>query len=87
MIPGDGIGPEISASVKRIFAANDVPIVWEDVSVTPFLRNGVTTIPDEARDSVNRNKVALKGPLGTPIGKGHVSMNLTLRRLRSILIN
>ncbi|KAJ3368236.1 NAD-dependent isocitrate dehydrogenase [Kappamyces sp. JEL0680] len=39
MIPGDGIGPEISASVKRIFAANNVPIEWEDVDVTPFLRN------------------------------------------------
>lgn len=61
MIPGDGIGPEISASVKQIFQAAEVPIVWEDVNVTPFLRNGVTTIPDEARDSVNRNKVALKG--------------------------
>lgn len=66
--------------MKLIFAANKVPIVWEDVNVTPFLRNGITTIPDAARDSVNRNKVALKGPLATPIGKGHVSMNLTLRR-------
>ncbi|KAJ3306255.1 NAD-dependent isocitrate dehydrogenase [Kappamyces sp. JEL0829] len=87
MIPGDGIGPEISASVKRIFAANNVPIEWEDVDVTPFLRNGVTTIPDEARDSVNRNKVALKGPLATPIGKGHVSMNLTLRRTFDLYAN
>jgi isocitrate dehydrogenase (NAD+) len=80
MIPGDGIGPEISKSVKRIFTANNVPITWEDVDVTPFLKNGVTTIPDAALDSVNKNKVALKGPLATPIGKGHVSMNLTLRR-------
>jgi isocitrate dehydrogenase (NAD+) len=61
MIPGDGIGPEISLSVKQIFAAERVPIVWEDVSVTPFLRNGITTIPDAARDSVNKNKIALKG--------------------------
>ena len=95
MIPGDGIGPEISVSVKRIFEANNVPIVWEDVDVTPFLRGGVTTIPDEARDSVNRNKVALKGlvqklivgPLATPIGKGHVSMNLTLRRTFDLYAN
>ena len=60
---GDGIGPEISKSVKRIFEANLVPIVWEDVDVTPFLKNGVTTIPDAARESVNKNKVALKGTL------------------------
>ena len=58
---GDGIGPEISKSVKRIFEANNVPIVWEDVDVTPFLKNGVTTIPDSALHSVNKNKVALKG--------------------------
>jgi isocitrate dehydrogenase (NAD+) len=87
MIPGDGIGPEISHSVKRIFAAEKVPIEWEDVDVTPFLKNGITTIPDEALHSVNRNKVALKGPLATPIGKGHVSMNLTLRRTFDLYAN
>lgn len=87
MIPGDGIGPEISASVKKIFAADGVPIVWEDVDVTPFLKNGVTTIPDAALESVNKNKVALKGPLATPIGKGHVSMNLTLRRTFDLYAN
>jgi isocitrate dehydrogenase (NAD+) len=87
MIPGDGIGPEISKSVEEIFKAAHVPIVWEHVSVTPFLRDGVTTIPDDARDSVNKNKVALKGPLATPIGKGHVSMNLTLRRTFDLYAN
>lgn len=87
MIPGDGIGPEISAAVKRIFKADKVPIVWEDRDVTPFLKDGITTIPDDARDSVNRNKVALKGPLATPIGKGHVSMNLTLRRTFGLYAN
>ena len=51
------------------------------------MRNGVTTIPDDARESVNRNKVALKGPLATPIGKGHVSMNLTLRRTFDLYAN
>jgi isocitrate dehydrogenase (NAD+) len=87
MIPGDGIGPEISTSVKKIFAADKVPIEWEDVDVTPYLKDGVTTIPDEALFSVNRNKVALKGPLATPIGKGHVSMNLTLRRTFDLYAN
>lgn len=93
LIPGDGIGPEIAQSVVDIFAAQkvpfltQVPILWETVNVTPFLRDGRTTIPDAARDSVNRNKVALKGPLATPIGKGHVSMNLTLRRTFDLYAN
>ncbi|KAJ3080355.1 NAD-dependent isocitrate dehydrogenase, partial [Physocladia obscura] len=87
MIPGDGIGPEISRSVKQIFEADGVPIVWEDVNVTPVLKDGKTAIPDEALHSINRNKVALKGPLETPIGKGHVSLNLTLRRTFDLFAN
>ncbi|RKP03733.1 hypothetical protein CXG81DRAFT_9211 [Caulochytrium protostelioides] len=87
LIPGDGIGPEISESVKRIFAADKVPIVWEEVNVTPVLKNGKTAIPDEALHSINKNKVALKGPLETPIGKGHVSLNLTLRRTFDLFAN
>ncbi|KAJ3410658.1 NAD-dependent isocitrate dehydrogenase [Chytridiales sp. JEL 0842] len=87
LIPGDGIGPEISKSVKDIFAAQKVPIVWEEVNVTPVLKNGKTAIPDEALHSINRNKVALKGPLETPIGKGHVSLNLTLRRTFDLFAN
>ncbi|KAJ3070447.1 NAD-dependent isocitrate dehydrogenase [Podochytrium sp. JEL0797] len=87
MIPGDGIGPEISRSVKQIFEADKVPIVWEDVNVTPVLKDGKTCIPDEALHSINRNKIALKGPLETPIGKGHVSLNLTLRRTFDLFAN
>lgn len=87
LIPGDGIGPEISESVKKIFAADKVPIVWEEVNVTPVLRDGKTVIPDAALFSINRNKVALKGPLETPIGKGHVSLNLTLRRTFDLFAN
>ena len=63
MIEGDGIGPEISKSVKDIFTAAKVPIEWEPVDVTPQLKNGRTVIPDEAIESVKRNMVALKGPL------------------------
>lgn len=87
MIPGDGIGPEISASVKRIFAAANVPIDWEEVDVTPTLKDGKTTIPEAAVESVRRSTVALKGPLATPIGKGHVSLNLTLRRTFHLYAN
>ncbi|KAH6560401.1 hypothetical protein BASA50_006626 [Batrachochytrium salamandrivorans] len=87
IIPGDGIGPEISRSVQQIFAADNVPIVWESVDVTPVIKDGKTAIPEEAMLSVNRNKVALKGPLETPIGKGHVSLNLTLRRTFDLYAN
>lgn len=66
LIPGDGIGPEISHSVKRIFAAAKVPIEWEEVDVTPVLKDGKTTIPQPALESVERNKVALKGFLFRP---------------------
>jgi len=87
LIPGDGIGPEISSSVQRVFKAAGVPITWEPVDVTPVLRDGKTVIPDEALLSINKNKIALKGPLATPIGKGHVSLNLTLRRTFNLFAN
>jgi isocitrate dehydrogenase (NAD+) len=87
LIEGDGIGPEISQSVKEIYSAAKVPIKWESVDVTPRLKDGRTVIPDEAINSVKRNYVALKGPLATPIGKGHVSLNLTLRRTFNLFAN
>ncbi|KAF6222488.1 hypothetical protein HO173_012848 [Letharia columbiana] len=66
---------------------SDVPIKWESVDVTPQLKDGRTVIPDKAIDSVKTNFVALKGPLATPIGKGHVSLNLTLRRTFNLFAN
>ncbi|THG99313.1 hypothetical protein EW026_g3017 [Hermanssonia centrifuga] len=81
------IGPEISESVKEIYTAAKVPIEWEEVSVAPILKNGKTVIPDIAINSVKKNTVALKGPLATPIGKGHVSLNLTLRRTFNLFAN
>ena len=64
-----------------------VPIKWESVDVTPQLKDGKTVIPDAAIESVKKNYVALKGPLATPIGKGHVSLNLTLRRTFNLFAN
>jgi isocitrate dehydrogenase (NAD+) len=87
LIEGDGIGPEIAQSVKDIYTAAGVPIKWESVDVTPQLKDGKTVIPDEAIASVTRNYVALKGPLATPVGKGHVSLNLTLRRTFNLFAN
>ncbi|KAI8976826.1 isocitrate dehydrogenase, NAD-dependent [Pilobolus umbonatus] len=87
LIPGDGIGPEISRSVKSIFAAAQTPIEWEEVDVTPVIKDGKTAIPPKAIASVRKSTVALKGPLATPIGKGHVSLNLTLRRTFNLYAN
>jgi len=65
-----------------------VPIKWESIDVTPSLNaDGKTVIPQESIDSIKRNYVALKGPLATPIGKGHVSLNLTLRRTFNLFAN
>lgn len=88
LIPGDGIGPEISAAVQQIFAAANVPIEWESVDVTPVRGpDGKFGIPQAAIDSVNRNKVGLKGPLMTPVGKGHRSLNLALRKEFNLYAN
>ncbi|KAK4161292.1 putative isocitrate dehydrogenase [NAD] subunit 2 [Cladorrhinum sp. PSN259] len=87
LIEGDGIGPEIAVAVKDIFAAAKTPISWEPINVDPILKDGKTAIPDAAIESIRRNKIALKGPLATPIGKGHVSLNLTLRRTFNLFAN
>lgn len=81
LIEGDGIGPEIAQSVKDIFSAANVPVKWESVDVTPQLKDGKTVIPDEAIASVERNYVALKGPLAVrllPISQLASSSPLTL---------
>lgn len=81
LIPGDGIGPEISAAVQQIFSAANVPIEWEVVDVTPVkYPDGKFGIPPKAIESVLKNKIGLKGPLATPIGKGHRSLNLEIRK-------
>jgi len=88
LIPGDGIGPEISAAVQKIFQVAQVPIDWEVVDVTPVRGpDGKFGIPQAAIDSVNKNEVGLKGPLMTPVGKGHRSLNLALRKEFNLYAN
>ncbi|XP_050403788.1 isocitrate dehydrogenase [NAD] subunit alpha, mitochondrial [Patella vulgata] len=88
MIPGDGIGPEISAAVKKIFSAAGAPIDWEDVDVTPVKgADGKFRLPQAVFDSMAKTGVGLKGPLATPIGKGHQSLNLALRKAFSLYAN
>ncbi|VVC36755.1 Isocitrate dehydrogenase NAD-dependent,Isocitrate/isopropylmalate dehydrogenase [Cinara cedri] len=88
LIPGDGIGPEISAAVQKIFEAAKTPIEWDVVDVTPVKApDGTMKIPSKAIESVNTNKIGLKGPLMTPVGKGHRSLNLALRKEFNLYAN
>ncbi|XP_031762976.1 probable isocitrate dehydrogenase [NAD] subunit alpha, mitochondrial isoform X2 [Galleria mellonella] len=81
LIPGHGIGPEITVAVQKIFEAAKVPIEWDEVDVTAVRGpDGKFGIPQKAIDSVNTNKIGLKGPLMTPVGKGYRSLNLALRK-------
>jgi len=81
LIPGDGIGPEISAAITQIFEAAKVPITFEEqiAGLTAFEKTG-DLIPQSLIDSINENKVALKGPLTTPVGHGFRSVNVQLRQ-------
>lgn len=89
LFPGDGIGPEISQSVQNIFSAASVPISWETYQIGPeHVKPGsLDLISQDALDSCLRNKVGLKGPFGTPIGTGHRSLNLTLRKALNLYAN
>jgi isocitrate dehydrogenase (NAD+) len=88
LIPGDGIGPEVSEAVVQILAAADVAIEWErhDAGVTA-LEKHKTSLPAELLDSIRRNKVALKGPVTTPIGEGFTSVNVGLRKALELYAN
>ena len=88
LIPGDGIGPEVTEAVVRILTAAGVEIEWErhDAGVVAFKRYG-QTLPPELLDSIKRNKVALKGPVTTPIGEGFTSVNVGLRKALDLYAN
>lgn len=88
LIKGDGIGKEISESVIKIFKAAEVPIEWEikEAGLECFEKYG-TPIPQETIESIKRNKVALKGPTTTPIGTGHKSVNVTIRKSLELFAN
>ena len=88
LIPGDGIGPEVTEAVIRIFLAAGLEIEWErhDAGVLAFEKTG-ETLPVALLDSIKRNKVALKGPVTTPIGQGFTSVNVGLRKALELYAN
>jgi isocitrate dehydrogenase (NAD+) len=88
LIPGDGIGPEVTGAVVRILDAAGVSIAWEthDAGVRAVEKNG-QSLPEELLSSVRRNTVALKGPVTTPIGEGFTSVNVGLRKALDLYAN
>jgi len=88
LIPGDGIGPEVSAQVVRIIEAAGVEVAWEThYAGAQALEKFGNTLPQELLDSILRNKVALKGPITTPVGKGFTSVNVGLRKTLDLYAN
>jgi isocitrate dehydrogenase (NAD+) len=82
LIPGDGTGPEISEATKKVLEATGVPIQWDiqEAGLDVFEKEG-TPLPTRVIDSIRKNKVAIKGPVTTPVGTGFRSVNVTLRQV------
>ncbi len=88
LLPGDGIGPEVTASVVSIIECAGVDVEWENyfVGSEAIARFG-DPLPKEVLDSILRNKVALKGPVTTPVGTGFTSINVRLRKTLDLYAN
>jgi isocitrate dehydrogenase (NAD+) len=88
LLPGDGTGPDLTAATKKILAATNVPIEWEELLAgEAAIEQFGTPLPDQVLESIRRNRVALKGPLTTPVGKGFRSINVALRKELDLYVN
>lgn len=80
-IPGDGIGPSVSEAARRVIEATGVKIKWdEEEAGTDVIEKYGTPLPDKTLESITRNKIAIKGPITTPVGTGFRSVNVALRQ-------
>ena len=88
LVPGDGIGPEVTDAVLRILDAAGVSIEWDRhlAGILALERHGAA-LPVGLIESIRRNKVALKGPVTTPIGEGFTSVNVGLRKALDLYAN
>lgn len=81
LIPGDGIGPEVSLAAQRCIEATGVSIEWEIVRAgSDIMEKAGTPLPDDVLASIRKNKIAIKGPITTPVGSGFRSVNVALRK-------
>ena len=88
LIPGDGIGPEITHAVRQIIAAANVAIDWEEMPARADVeRGGGDFLHDGVLESIRRNRIALKGPMATAIGMGAPSINVALRKELDLFAN
>jgi isocitrate dehydrogenase (NAD+) len=88
LIPGDGIGPEVTSATVKILEKSGVKINWEIVRMgTEVIEEFNTPMPPYVLESIKKNKVALKGPVTTPVGKGFKSVNVTLRQELNLYAN
>jgi isocitrate dehydrogenase (NAD+) len=88
LLPGDGIGPEVVSAAVRVLEATGLSFEWEtlDAGLAALGKEGVP-LPPKVLESVRRNGVALKGPTGTPVGGGHRSVNVELRKVLDLYAN
>ena len=88
LIPGDGIGPEVSSAARRAVDATGVSIDWEVVELNEdVIRKAGVSLPQDVLDSLERTRVGLKGPVTTPIGGGFASVNVALRKRLDLYAN
>jgi len=88
LIPGDGIGPEVTDAARRVLDASGVKIEWEIVEAgEKVMEKYGTPLPDYVLESIKKNKVALKGPITTPVGTGFRSVNVALRQALNLYAN
>lgn len=88
LIPGDGIGPEVTDAVVRVLEATGVRFNWERYAAgAEAFKKYQEYIPQDLYDSIERNKLALKGPVTTPVGGGFASINVTLRKKFELYAN
>lgn len=83
LIPGDGIGPEVVVATRKLIDATGIGIEWieADAGASVFKKGIASGVPKETIEAISRTRVALKGPLETPVGFGEKSANVTLRKL------
>jgi len=88
LIPGDGIGPELTEATRRVLDASGVDFDWEVVEAgEAVMAEYGTPLPEHVLESVKRNRIALKGPITTPVGGGFRSVNVTLRQVLGLYAN
>src|SRR4029077_14026676 len=88
LIPGDGIGPELAEATRRVLDASGVAFEWEVVEAgEACIAEHGTPLPEHVLDSIRRNKIALKGPITTPVGECFRSVNVTLRQTLNLYAN